>query len=75
MINVIEVVVSINKVNDELCDQSQFNQSDSEILTSQISQNNVAFLQITYFFIDTAEQQLFMLTQTPLTVHKFYNIH
>ena len=75
MINVIEVVVSINKVNDELCDQIQFNQPDSEILTSQISQNNVTFLQITYFFINTAEQQLFLLTQIPLTVDKFYNIH
>ena len=75
MINMVEDVVSINIVNDELCDQSKFNQSDSDILTSQIYQNTVTFLQITYFFINTAEQQLFMLTQTPLTVDKFYNIH
>jgi len=75
MIKVIEVVVSINTVNDELCDQSQFHQSDSEILTSQISQNNVTFLQISYFLINTAEQQFFMLTPTALTVDKFYNIH
>ena len=75
MINVLEVVVSINKVNDEQCDQSQFHQSDSEILTSQISQNNVTYLQISYFIINTTEQQLFMLTPTPLTVDKFHNIH
>ena len=75
MIKVVEDVDSINIVDDEQCDQSWFDQSDSEILTSHISQNNVTFLQISYFFINNAEQQLSKLTSTPLTVDKFYNIH
>jgi len=32
------------------------------------------FLQVIYFFIITDEQQLFLLTQIPLTVDKFNNI-
>jgi len=75
MINFDEDVDSINIVNDEQCDQSLFDQSDSEILTSRITQNNITFLQISYFFIDTTEQQLSMLTSTSLTVNKFHNIH
>jgi len=67
MINFVEDVDSINIVNDEQCDQSWIDQSDSEILTSHISQNNVTSLQISYFFINTTEQQLSMLTSTPLT--------
>jgi len=32
------------------------------------------FLQVIYFFINTDEQQLFLITQIPLTVDKFNNI-
>jgi len=49
----------------------KFEQSDSEITTSQ---KMSLFLQETYFFINTDEQQLFLLTQIPLTMNKFYNI-
>ena len=75
MINFDEDVDSINIIIDEQCDQSLFDQSDSEILTSHISQNNVTFLQISYFFINITEQQLSMLTSTSLTVNKFHNIY
>ena len=75
MINFDEDVDSINIVIDEQCDQSLFDQSDSEILTSHLSQNNVTFLQISYFFINITEQQLSMLTSTSLTVNKFHNIY
>ena len=48
----------------------KFEQSDSEITTSQ---KMSLFLQETYFFINTDEQQLFLLTQIPLTVDNNYN--
>ena len=32
------------------------------------------FLQVIYFFVNTNEQQLFLLTQIPLTVDKFNDI-
>ena len=66
-----EVVVSINKMSTmNYATKFKFEQSDSEITTSQ---KMSLFLQETYFFINTDEQQLFLLTQIPLTVDKFYN--
>ena len=56
MIIVYEDMESINIFDDEQCDQSLFDQSDSEILTSHISYNNVTFLQISYFFTYTSQQ-------------------
>jgi len=75
MINFDEDVDSISIVIDEQCDQSLFDQSDSEILTSHICRNNVTFLHISYFFINITEQQLSMLTSTSLTLNKFHNIY
>ena len=75
MINVYEDMESINIFDDEQCDQSLFDQSDSEILNSHISQNNITFLQISYFFIYTAQQLLSSLASTSLTVKKYHNIY
>ena len=73
--NVYEDMESINIFDDEQCDQSLFDQSDSEILTSHISYNNVTFLQISYFFIYTPQQLLSLLASTSLTVIKYHNIY